>query len=483
MHEGTARSRGEVTTHLLALAGPELYTRNAFRVTSLPADAGGPAIRHQRQRLNTLAATGDEQAKRALAAVEELRDARHRIAHELFTEWRADPKGSCGCSRSLHMAHNLAVGAHATALRLEGEGRFGVSGRRWSEAAVGWTDVLSRAAFWDHVRHRIKQLGDRRMGEATVAEIREVLPRVLATSIVELAVAAKKPGRLVRHAAAWNFGVRAATDLLADAVTPLTGELKVVLDDAGGQLDAGKPVAAARALLDRAVPKVHRLEQLVPHADNRDTARARDDVAVLLNNCALAAAPGTPVQKWFDTALGLVVSPAQRTVIENNAAEGRRVKEIDADLARFGLTVADGGFETLGKRLTKHLEDGRYAEARQILTVLRKYATDAGERRTIDQLLTRLDTAKLYGHPWQTTAPEYGYSPQTTASRYRSPEYTDWLPPGYAGRAFVGLLEFVTSVGWLIAVCVGFISGIGWGLLAGGVYLLVALLYAAMRPR
>ncbi len=185
----------EVAAYLLELAGPEMYSRNAFRLTGLATHADARAIREQRQRLTTRAATGDERAVAALAAIDELRDERHRLAHEIFGVWHGERQNSCGCPVSVHVTHTVAVRVHADALRHERSGTPRSADPLWDEAADAWRKLLRHAAFWDHLRYRIEQLGDRRMTDATVAEIREVLPTALAKPIVRLAVAASRATR------------------------------------------------------------------------------------------------------------------------------------------------------------------------------------------------------------------------------------------------------------------------------------------------
>ncbi|HEV3359335.1 MAG TPA: hypothetical protein VG247_21230 [Pseudonocardiaceae bacterium] len=465
----------EVAAYLLELAGPEMYSRNAFRLTGLATNADARAIRAQRQRLTTRAATGDEQAVAALAAIDELRDERHRLAHEIFRVWPGERQNSCGCPHSVHVTHTVAVRAHADALRHERSGTPRAADPLWDEAADAWRKLLRHAAFWDHLRYRIEQLGDRRMTGATVAEIREALPTALAKPIVALAVAARSPSRLVKRSAGWNFDSRAAANLLVEQAAPLRSGIEDVLRRATEDIDANRPGRAATALLDKAVPKVMQLNEFLPHGEHRSTAQIRDQIAILLNNSALALADnpapaGVSLGLMFDTALGLVTSPSQRTLIESNAAAARQRDEIDADLAAFGFSLDNGGFAQLADLLTECLTSGRFDEAERILTVMRKHATDPMEQEQINALLSQLSRVSLtrglgLGPSWlDDDAFRPSYQP------VRVPEPVPVL------RFMERTWQISLGTGWAVPIVIGTAFGFWWGALAGFIYVLGVLI-------
>ncbi|HEY4019648.1 MAG TPA: hypothetical protein VGM75_13220 [Pseudonocardiaceae bacterium] len=472
-----AQGRGEVAAYLLSLAGPDLYTRNAFLISGLATDADARAVREQRQRLTTKAATGDALAVTALAAIDELRDERHRIAHEIFRDWPGKPTNSCGCPHSVHATHTLAVRAHAEALRLEQAGQTGSADQQWGDAATAWQNLLRHIGFWDHLRYRISQLGDRRMNEATIAEIRDVLPTVLAKPIVELAVAAKSPARLVKRAPAWNFDAQAATDLMAEATQTLMGTIEDVLGKARDDLEADRALKVAETLLEDAVPKARRLNQLMPSGEHRSTAQMLDQVAILLNNCALAIGEQPSSRDsatvLFDTALALVTTPSQRKLIANNAAADKQRRAINADLAQFGLTVEDDGFAKLGDRLTHCLSNGKLAEARRILTVMRNHATDPVERRQIDQLLNQVGRVSM-GQGLSFARPDDDHIDQRRAFTPSGAPADGSLPTSW--RMMERGIQISAGVGWVVPIMFGTWFGFWWGVLACAIYVLGAVI-------
>ena len=381
-----------MTTYLHEIAGPDMYRRNAFHLTGLSTAADGRAVRERRQRLTTIAESGDEEARAALPAFEELRDERHRLVQELFWYWDI-PDHTCGCSPAVHAVHDTAVRRHAKALRLEtGSAKHEQSDQAWSEAARKWAELLRRAAVWDHVRYRIEQLGDRRMDEHTVDALRDALPRALLAPVIDLAVAAKSPARLIGHVQRWDGDTGLAHDLLADAAAPLLADLRATVEQAAAHLDADRPAQAAKTLHRTAMPQARRLGVLLPHHRHRETARIHDQIAVLLNNSALSLAQSPEraseeyLTKLFTAALALVVTPQQRKIIKENADNQKAARKAALELAPYG------GIEGAARRVTEYLQDGRFAEARAILIVLSRHVADPAEATQIDRLLTQIGT-------------------------------------------------------------------------------------------
>ncbi|MGH3615884.1 MAG: hypothetical protein ACRDRK_25475 [Pseudonocardia sp.] len=229
---------GGPAERLRETAGPHLYQHNAFRIIGLSTDVTRRALRDFRQKV-TLAADLGRPVERGelplpvpatteeiLAALDDLLDPQRRIVHELFWFWDT-PDSSCSCVSSLHADHDAAVRAHACVLDMELAAKHcsdapPVSERQehWVDAAARWCALLHRNAFWDHVRHRIEVLDDRRLDESTVDELRDTLPRALVTPVVDLAVQAPAPSWLVTQAERWQTGPHIVEDLLTEATAP-----------------------------------------------------------------------------------------------------------------------------------------------------------------------------------------------------------------------------------------------------------------------
>lgn len=355
-----------VAARMQELASPDLYRRNAFRITGVDSAADNRSVREHRQRATASLAVGAPveaggelplptpvTAEQLRAAFDDLGDAQRRIVDELFWFWGL-PDGGCACAGSLHELHDAAVRGHAGALDRElaardralSEPEMLERDRLWAEAADRWSEVLSRAAIWDHVRHRIQLLDDRRLDESAVDVIRDTLPRTLVTPLVVLAATARHPGRLVTNAARWQVGGTVVADLLADAATPLRAYLRTLVNQIRKQIEgatsetvlAGRPLpkgwtwissilgAVDSALRSSVVPALGRLDELAPHERDHRTAVLRDEVAVLHNNCA-AALLGHPrpeamtkARRLLAIAHRLAVEPETRRTIEINQA-------------------------------------------------------------------------------------------------------------------------------------------------------------------
>ncbi|HEY6425447.1 MAG TPA: hypothetical protein VIY28_19830 [Pseudonocardiaceae bacterium] len=350
---------------LLEVAGPDLYRRNAFRVTGLPTDAPGRTVRERRQKATAALAVGASSelplpapatSEEIRAAFDDLGDAQRRIVDELFWLW-STPNATCSCVSSLHGDHDAAVRAHARALDAELAGDPG-TGVLWADAAQRWTALLRRAAFWDHVRHRIHALDDRRLDESTLDALRDTLPRALVKPVVDLAAAADEPARLAAQAAQWFDGHSVADDLLAEASATLAGRISTMTRQAADQLYAGRPHDAA-ATLESAIPALHRLEGLAPHDRHRRTAGARNGAAVLLNNCALALINGsgpTPTAeagRLLDSAHELATEAQTRRTIEANRAAAD-----DRTPASYGRVAPPGGSLDMARNVGEVLKVG-----------------------------------------------------------------------------------------------------------------------------
>lgn len=327
-----------VSQRLQDISGPDCYRRNAFRVTGLATDADRRTVRAHRQKVTTAAAFGPypqrdwewalptaPTADQLRVAFDTLGDSQQRIIEEIFWFW--GPDQSCGCPSTLHDDHDAAVAAHARVLDQEWHGKE--PHQLWDEAANRWSGVLRRAAFWSHVRHRMEALDDRRLTDNTIDSIRDELPRALVSPIVELALKADDPRRLVDLAAQWSVGNHVVDDLIGESVSERLAVLETDLHRARRHIDSGELVAAADELLTAAVPGLRRLERLASYEEHRGVARTREQIAVLLNNCALAmtrirgaARPGR-ILELFDLAHDLAVDSETRQTIKENMVLGR----------------------------------------------------------------------------------------------------------------------------------------------------------------
>lgn len=323
-------STAQISQRMRDIAVPALYRRNAFRLSGLPTQATGRAVRERRQKAVTAVSFGAYQqpdAEWALpetpdevqirGAFEALSDPPKRIVDELLWFWGDDT--TCGCPATLHAQHDAAVRAHAQAL----DGAV-TDSPLWTEAAEHWSAVLRRGAFWGHIRHRINALDDPRLTDDAIDTLRDELPRTLVRPVFLLAVASDQPRRLLSRATDWDLGDRVVDDLVDEAIATDLEHLTEDLKRAGDALDAGKLDDTAEKLQDDVLPVLNQVERLAPHEDHRGVARVREKVAVLFNNCALAMAEKGPhgrrelATKLFTTAEELAVESETRETIGKN---------------------------------------------------------------------------------------------------------------------------------------------------------------------
>lgn len=358
----------ETTADVLrAAAGPDLFRLNAFRATGLPTVADRRAIRARRQQVVAAMSMGadveripsDVDADEVRAAFDRLlEDPRHRLIDEMFWLWDV-PGSDCACPSSLHKEHDKAAIAHGMALDQEfstldppGADRADLD-RLWSEAARLWDGVLRRNATWEHLRHRVGKLDDRRLDESAVDELRAGMPAALLRPLVTLAVAAEHPEPLARCVRGWAGQTELAGDMLAEAAGPLydivesgVQQTRRLLEDR----EFDEAIDNTRGLTGT----LTRLRALLPPDEFRRTANACELVAIGFNNCANRIYENIgPMDDRFeellDAAEALVVNPQTRATIrenrelfhENAIGLANLLDEITR-LARSGQRVAAG---------------------------------------------------------------------------------------------------------------------------------------------
>ncbi|GAA3453521.1 septum formation family protein [Dactylosporangium matsuzakiense] len=330
---------GSIEAAMRELAGPDLYRRNAFRITGLRTDAERRAVRDARQKLTTLLKVGadtglDADLDTATAAFDLiLGDPRPRLVHELFWLWD-EPGATCTCTAALHRDHDAAVRAHSQVLEAEQATRLPTPLERrrldeqWTKAGNLWHQQARRAAVWNHLRERIAALDDRQLDEADIDALRDGLPTTLVRPLIQLAAAGGgRQADLSRLAHAWPATTAFVADELEKAAEPLYEQIRTEVRTVSERLDAGtKPQMVVQRLRKQLMPKVERLEGLVPAAQHRRTARLRNEVATAFNNCAvrlidsLGAASDKDARSWLKQARKLVSDPNTEAKIDDNLA-------------------------------------------------------------------------------------------------------------------------------------------------------------------
>lgn len=369
---------------LREIAGPDLYRRNPFRVVGLATNVKPAQVRAQRHLLlgaldlGSGTVPGDRrlplprppQALEVRKAFDALERPDHRLVDELFWWW-GEP-GACGCPAEVHEAHDAAVEAHAKALDEETDEDL------WVDAADAWMDALDHPRFWDHVRHRMKALSDRRMNESTVVSLRDALPRALLAP--QVALAGSRP-RLAGLLDTWDVPAGVIEDARRTAAEPTSRRIDELVDEVYFLLkDAVNGAAADR--VDELPALADLLEELAPHEQYRWSAKQRNRVAVMLNNCGLALKENDQLRSvaLMERALSFVVEPTDREIIEDN------------------LSAAQGTpwqVEVIGL-----VREGNKTAAIRMLRNLRLHATNPVQQAEIEAMLNQLAGRSMQPSRW-----------------------------------------------------------------------------------
>ncbi|WP_255951443.1 hypothetical protein [Streptomyces odontomachi] len=297
-----AGSRGTELTRFDELAGSGLYRDNIFAITGLSATARGAAVRTVRQRAEARLAVqpswpGDprspvsgEYARDVVrAAFEGFQDPRRRLVDELFWHWGEETAG-CGCPVELHREHDTAIDAHARAVAAE-DGRLDLADterdRLWTSAATAWGGLLERPELREHLRSRIRALGDPRLGEELVDAFLSRVPGLLVSPFGEFA---GRPEFTGRACAPWAALTRFAGPLsalyderLAETDRVITKELLAAEE----QRNAGKYADAVLIMRRKVVPEFERFAAFRDFVSPWRFEEIAHSVAVGLNNLAV----------------------------------------------------------------------------------------------------------------------------------------------------------------------------------------------------
>ncbi|WP_433796968.1 hypothetical protein [Actinoplanes sp. CA-252034] len=364
----------ETTADVLrTAAGPDLFRLNAFRATGLPTTADHRAIRQRRQQVVAAMSMGadvdripsDVDADEVRAAFDRLlEEPRYRLIDEFFWLWDV-PGADCACPSSLHIEHDKATIAHGMALDQEfskldppGADRSDLD-RLWSEAARLWDGVLRRNATWDHMRHRAGRLGDRRLDDTVVDELRAGLPAALLRPLVALAVASDNPEPLARCVRGWTGQGELAGDMLVEAAGPLYEKIDDGVRKTRELLEEGELTEAIDNT--RSLPvTLLRLRAMLPPDEFRRTANACELVAIAYNNCANRIFEQCgPLDDRYDDLLNdaeaLAINPQTRATIRENREAFRENAQGLSDLLDQITYLARSGQHAAAGNLAAHM--------------------------------------------------------------------------------------------------------------------------------
>lgn len=375
---------GSSSEILLSAALPDLFLKNAFRVTGLAVEATAGDIARQAEKLRMAGKYGGTRfpsplplmpppdADQIREAVDRLRDPERRLVDEFFWFWphklggsRDDEALSALCRGEVEHAagiwerqesnqsvsnvsmHNLAVLMHARALDLELQD--GNSGdidplkreELWESAYLRWVVLLDDEAFWSRLTARIRALDDPRLTTGTARRMRTSLPLALLLINAQLAMRSAEAGNAgdaKQHLGimkASGFGETVMQEALRRAVQPIRDRIKTLCRAADKETDVHpeRGDEVTEQLLAQTVPLLAILDLLLP-AGSPPRDGAHDEVAVVGLRCQIGF--GNKTRKWkksvalLEALLPIAASTSARSRIEENLVIVRTNRELNA---------------------------------------------------------------------------------------------------------------------------------------------------------
>lgn len=371
---------------LVRAAQPDLFRKNAFRITGLPVDAEPNQITRQVEKLRIAekfggATLGASRGAFALvpppdseqlrSALQRLNDPELRLIDEFFWFWpheldneadealAAVAQGDDGHAATIWTTlesqqsvssvsmHNLAVLAHLKVLDLEQSPQNGEMGAKevaireemWRAAFRRWKVLLNNEAFWSRLTARIQRLDDPRLTTGTARRIRESLPLALLQINAQMAVQAAQLGRpseAKRQLAimqASGLEAKAVSKSLHTVIDPLRERIKTMCRAAEQELsvDISRGAVVVTRLLEQSLPLLAAIDCLLPEGDPlRDGAH--DEVALQALSGQIGY--GNKTEDWktsvhlLEQVLPLAASASARTRLEDNLKILRENKKI-----------------------------------------------------------------------------------------------------------------------------------------------------------
>lgn len=332
------------TSLLLKAATPDLYRRNAFRLTGLPVTASAREVARQADKLKMLADLGGQAAQQLCVipgmeppTAEEVREATQRLKdvearaldeffwfwpedwenpetdeafaaikrHDLdaaFTVW-ADREVQSESLRENYIAsHNIALVLHMRAIEwalldftnpVEANRLEKVHGY-WKEAFDRWEWLADDDRLWDAFKARIRQINDPALTTGYARRLRGELPQAFDKINAELALTYAQHGR--RAEAQWHVHFLKSTHSGQDDVNatldtvlaPSRERLERAIESAWQATKADKRIGTtqARKLLDAAEPLLAVFD-MFHETDSAERCQLFDEVAEAALGCAV----------------------------------------------------------------------------------------------------------------------------------------------------------------------------------------------------
>lgn len=329
-------------TILMESAVPDIYQKNAFRISGLNVNASTREISNQIQKSQLMEKYGNkteagnspfpvfpppdhDQIRQAL---HRLRDPETRVIDEFFWFWphsldtlqkdhalEALSGNDIKTAESLWInyeatltesnvsRHNLAVLSHLLVMDIELNGKslskdeIIKRDKYWDDTFKRWKLLLGHEGFWSRLISRVRQMDDPRLTTGFVRRLRESLPSAILQINATLALKAAESGnskeaiRQINLMDNAGFGNDYVLSALKQVVNPLRNRIKVICKSF---LDV--PVTtpendlnACKKLLFQTKEILHIIDTLLPK-DNTIKEGAHDEVALAAISLAISYA-------------------------------------------------------------------------------------------------------------------------------------------------------------------------------------------------
>jgi hypothetical protein len=321
---------------LLEYSRPDIYRKNAFRISALSVTSTTAEITRQ-TKLNEMKAKYGGKEDQKLSpfplnppptseeinnALQKLKDPEKRLIDEFFWFWPHEleegnsdealtslSKNDVNTAQKIWISyenqmsmsnvsmHNLAVLSHLLALDSENENGKELTQKEkirrdmnWKDAFKRWKVLLTYEGFWSRLTERVKQMNDARLKTGTVRRMKESLPVALLQINGMMAVEFAEKGKveeakrhldLIRTSGFDNTAIEKA---LRRAIDPVRQRIKVMCKSAEeeGSNDVKKAIYPARRIIEN-TKELLSIIDLIFSADNPLRESVHDEVAL----CAL----------------------------------------------------------------------------------------------------------------------------------------------------------------------------------------------------
>jgi hypothetical protein len=360
---------------LLEYSKPDIYRKNAFRISGLSITSTTAEITRQ-TKLNEMKRKfggTDEQKLSPFQlipvpthgevndALQKLKDPEKRLVDEFFWFWPHELEGCDKDEALLSLSkndvnaaqkiwisyenqmsmsnvsmHNLAVLSHLLALDAEigNDGELTIKEKlrrdmNWKDAFKRWKVLLTYEGFWSRLTDRVKQMNEARLKTGTVRRMKESLPVALLqiNGMVALELAEKgKIEEAKRHLdliKTSGFEYDAIEKALRRVADPIRQRIKVMCKSADDEGNANKKTAIvqARKILEQ-TSELLRIVDIVLPEDSVLRERIHDEVGLcsLNNTIAYQVETGDDKQALELTELiaKIVISQSAKSRVEKN---------------------------------------------------------------------------------------------------------------------------------------------------------------------